>query len=111
MEVIANAGVMAIASMVVCVLPPIMGIAYALWPTEQRLLLMRPLSLAAVFSAVTGTTTGFINELRFMERTGMLTLTGQVAIGLAESLVPLFFGFGCLTAAWLCVTVGLWRRP
>jgi hypothetical protein len=110
-EVIANAGVMALASMLVGMLPLPMGVAYALWPNEQRLMLMRPLSLAAVFSSVTGTTIGFINELRFMERTGTFTLTGQVAIGVAESLVPLFFGFGCLAAAWLCVTIGLWRRP
>jgi hypothetical protein len=33
------------------------------------------------------------------------------AIGLAESLVPVFSGFACLMAAWLCVAVGLWRRP
>jgi hypothetical protein len=32
-------------------------------------------------------------------------------IGFAEALVPIFFGFGCLTIAWLCVAVGLWRRP
>jgi hypothetical protein len=29
---------------------------------------------------------------------------------LAESLVPVFFGFGCLTVAWLCVAFGLWRK-
>ena len=23
----------------------------------------------------------------------------------------LFFGFGCLMIAWLCVAIGLWRRP
>jgi hypothetical protein len=34
----------------------------------------------------------------------------EVAQGIAESLVTLFFGFGCLTVAWLCVTLGLWRR-
>jgi hypothetical protein len=28
----------------------------------------------------------------------------------ADSLVPLFVGFGCLTLPWLCVTIGLWRR-
>ena len=39
------------------------------------------------------------------------TVMALVAMGLAESLFPLFFAFGCLTVAWLCVTLGLWRRP
>lgn len=97
--------------MFVGVLPLAVGIVYALWPNEQRLMLMRPLSLATVFAAVAGVTVGFINELRFIARSETITFSQQVAIGIAESLVPLFFGFGCLTVAWLCVTLGLWRRP
>lgn len=111
MNVLANAGVMALASMFVGVLPLTVGIVYAIWPTEQRLMLTRTLSLATVFSVVAGATLGFINELRFVSRSEIVTFSPQVAIGLAESLVPLFFGFGCLTVAWLCVTLGLWRRP
>jgi hypothetical protein len=111
LEVLANAGVMALASMFVGVLPLMMGVAYALWPNEQRLMLMRPLSLAAVFAAIAGVAVGFINELRFIGRSETVTFSQQVAVGTAESLVPLFFGFGCLTVAWLCVTLGLWRRP
>jgi hypothetical protein len=110
-EVIAHAGIMALASMFVAVLPLTVGIVYAIWPTEQRLMLMRTLSLATVFSAVGGMTLGFINELRFISRSDTITFSQQVAIGLAESLTPLFVGFGCLTVAWLCVTLGLWRRP
>jgi hypothetical protein len=110
-EVLGNAGVMALASMFVGLMPLAMGIVYAIWPNEQRLMLMRPLSLAAVFAALGGVALGLINELRFVSRNGTVAFTGQVATGLAESLVPLFFGFGCLTAAWLCVTLGLWRRP
>ena len=111
MEVLANAGIMALASMFVGVLPLSMGIVYAIWPNDQRLTLMRTLSLATVFAAVAGVAVGFINELRFISRSETVTFSRQVAIGVAESLVPLFFGFGCLTVAWLCVTLGLWRRP
>lgn len=111
MEVLANAGIMALASMFVGVLPLTMGIVYAIWPNEQRLTLMRPLSLATVFATIVGVALGFINELRFIGRSETITLSQQVVIGAAESLVPLFFGFGCLTVAWLCVTIGLWRRP
>ena len=111
MEVFANAGIMALASMFVGVLPLTMGIVYAIWPSERRLTLMRPLSLATIFAAVAGTALGFINELRFITRSGTVTFSQQVAQGIAESLLTLFFGFGCLTVAWLCVTLGLWRRP
>jgi hypothetical protein len=111
LEVLANAGLMALASMFVGVLPLTIGIVYAIWPNEQRLTLMRTLSLATVFAAVAGVAIGFINELRFISRSGTVTFSPQVAIGLAEGLVPLFFGCGCLTVAWLCVTLGLWRRP
>ena len=111
MEVLANAGIMALASMFVGVLPLTMGIVYAIWPNEQRLTLVRTLSLATVFAAVAGVALGFINELVFISRSGTVTFSPQVAVGLAESLVTLFVDFGCLTVAWLCVTLGLWRRP
>jgi hypothetical protein len=102
---------MALATMFVGVLPLTMGIMYAIWPSEQRLSLMRPLSLATIFAAVSGTALGFINELRFIARSGgMAAFTPQFSQGTAESLMTLFFNFGCLTAAWLCVTLGLWRR-
>ena len=110
MEVLRNAGIMALASMFVGVLPLAMGIVYAIWPSEQRLALVRTLSLAGVFSSVSGTTLGFINELMFIVRNQPTSFTPVIATGLAESLVPLFFGLGCLTVAWLCVTIGLWRR-
>jgi hypothetical protein len=108
--VLANAGIMALASMFVGVLPLALAIVYVIWPTEQRLALMRPLSLATIFAAVAGTALGLINELRFIDRMAQPAFTRVVATGLAESLVTLFFGFGCLTVAWLCVTLGMWRR-
>ena len=111
MEVFANAGIMALACMFVGVLPLTMGIMYAIWPSEHRLTLMRPLSLATLFAAVAGMALGFINELRLISRSETVILSQVVAQGLAESLVTLFFGCGCLTVAWLCVTLGLWRRP
>lgn len=110
MEAIRNAGIMALASMFVGGLPLAMGIVYAMWPTERRLALVRTLSLATVFAAVGGTALGFINELLVIARRAPAGFSPVVAVGLAESLVPLFFGLGCLTVAWLCVTIGLWRR-
>jgi hypothetical protein len=111
-DVLRNAGLMALASMFVGILPLAMGVVYAIWPNEQRLTLMRPLSLATVFASVAGVAVGFINSLVFISRSETVTISSPVAlIGIAESLVVLFSGFGCLTVAWLCVTIGLWRRP
>jgi len=109
LEIIATAGIMAIVGMLVGVLPLTMGIVYAIWPSEQRLALVRTLSVATIFAAVSGVALGFINELRFISGGG--ASSPQIAAGTAEALVTLFINFGCLTVTWLSVTVGLWRRP
>src|SRR5690349_19860404 len=101
---------MALASMFVGVLPLATAIMYLIWPSEHRLALIRTLSLATIFAAINGATLGFIYELQFIDRTmAQPAFTHIVAIGLAESLVPMFFGFGCLTLTWLLVTLGIWR--
>jgi hypothetical protein len=110
-QVLQNAGLMALMSMFVPLLPLAMGMGYAVWPNEQKLTLIRVLSLAAIFSAVTGTALGFINELVYMSRREITTLTTAVSAGTAESLVSIAFGFGCLTATWLFVAIGMWRKP
>jgi hypothetical protein len=108
MRALANASIVALLGMFIGLVPLSMGIVYAIWPTEQRLALMRPLSLAAIFACVGSTVLGLVNVFVGMGK-------GQAAhiafIGLAESLVPVFLGFGTLAVAWLCVAVGMWRRP
>lgn len=108
---LSQASLIALASMFMGVVPLGMGLAYAIWPSEQRLALMRPLSLATIFAALSGSVLGLLNILRGIGNSGSPTFSSVAAIGLAEALVPLFLGFGCLTVAWLAVTVGLWRRP
>lgn len=110
MELFRTLGIMPLASTLVGILPLAMGVVYALWPTEQRLSLVRTLSLTTVFAAVSGTMLGFLNGLEFVARRQPQGLTPGMAMGLAESLMPVFFGFGCLAVTWLCVTIGLWRR-
>ncbi len=111
MEVLQNAGIVAMLSMFAGVVPLAMGIVYAIWPSEQRLTLMRPLSLATIFAAISGATLGLLNVLRGMSSSETADFTRISAIGLAESLASVFVGFGCLALAWLCVAIGLWRRP
>jgi hypothetical protein len=108
---LANAGIVALVSMFMGVLPLGMGVVYAVWPSEQRLGLMRPLSLATIFAAVGGTSLGVLNVFRTIGMSETPGFSRVAAIGFAESLVPIFFGFACLTVAWLCVAVGLRRRP
>jgi hypothetical protein len=110
-DVFARAGIAALASMFVGVLPLAMAVVYAIWPTEQRLSLIRPLSIATIFASTAGIALGLMNELRYISRTGQVVFSTTIAAGLAEGLAPVFFGFGCLTVAWLCVTIGLSRHP
>jgi hypothetical protein len=106
-----NAGIVALVTMFMGVVPLIVGMAYAVRPSEHHLAMMRPLSLATIFGAITGTSLGVLDILRLQGLTDAPAFTSVVAIGLSEALVPVFFGFGCLTGAWLCVAFGLWRRP
>ena len=109
--VLSQASIVALASMFMGVVPLAMGIVYVLWPTEQRLTLMRPLSLATIFAALSGSFVGVVNVFVMVGRSQAPTFPQVAWFGFAEALVPIFVGFGCLTLAWLCVAVGLWRRP
>jgi hypothetical protein len=110
-EPLRGASIFALLTILVGVLPFAMALIYVLRPTERRLALMRPVSLASIFAALCGALSGFISILRGIGVTATFT-TGSfaaMAIGLAEALVPIFLGFGFLTAAWLLVAVGMWR--
>ena len=111
-EMLRQMGPAALVSMFMGIVPLGLGILYAARPTEHRLALMRPLSLAAVFAAVHGTALGVVNSLVYVaNRPGQTFDAPAVLVGLAESLTTLVFDFGCLMLAWVCVAVGLWRRP
>lgn len=86
------------------------GLLYALRPSEHRLALMRPLSLAAIFAAISAMALGVVNFFRWIASSGMPPLSPAALIGLSESFVPIFFTFGCLMLAWLCVAIGMSRR-
>lgn len=107
--ILSNASMVGLLSMLVSIFPLGAGLAYALWPNEQRLAMMRPVSLAGLFAALCGTSLGAINVLRGIWMTEGAVDWRIVAIGSAESLAHLFLAFGCLTVAWLCVAAGLRR--
>lgn len=103
-------GLASLVSIVVSLLPLIAGGAYLFKPSEQRLAMMRPLSLAGIFAGLNGSSLGAINTLRGLwlepPRDGRI-----LAISAAESIVPLYVAFSCLMIAWLCVAFGMRRRP
>jgi hypothetical protein len=112
MQMLRNAGLFALLTLLLDFVPLVMAIFYVLRPTERRLSLMRPLSLAGLFSALAGGTIGLVNSLVLYGASTEFSvdLYRRSAIGAAESLVPVFVGFACLTVAWLLVAVGMARH-
>jgi len=107
--VLSQAGIAALLSMLVAVFPVPAGIAYLVSPSERRLALIRPISLAALFSGLAGLMLGFINMLKGVWSAEAEVNWRIIAIGGAESLVPLTLAFGALTFTWLCVAIGMRR--
>lgn len=109
--ILGNASIAALMSLLVTLFPLAAGIAYAIRPTEQRLAMMRPISLAGLFAGLGGTILGLMNVLRMFFINDPPPAAQTLAVGAAEALVTLFVAFGCLTVAWLCVAFGMRRQP
>lgn len=111
MGVLREAGLFALLTLAIGFVPLVMALVYVIRPTERNLALMRPLSLAGLFAGVAGGVLGVINTLRFVWTRELTADTYKMmAVGAAESLVPVFVGFACLTVAWLLVAVGMGRH-
>jgi len=110
-ELFGRMGIVALGTMLTSLLPFIAAVAYVIRPTERRLLLMRPLSLAAAFAAISGFASGAAIVLRGLAATGgKPEHPGAVLMGLAEGWVPVHVAFGFLATAWLLVAAGMMRR-
>ena len=107
MRVITNLGPVAVLGVFVCVAPMVLGWWFAFKPSERLLALMRPLTLAATFAAISNTMLGLVNTLVGVASRPAPVSTNVVAVNLAESLVVPFVSFGCLSVAWLAVAVGM----
>jgi type IV secretory pathway protease TraF len=84
---------------------------YLFRPTEHKLVLMRPVSLAAIFATVSGLLGGWIALLASIPATPDGHLPVAILYqGIAESLIVGFVSFGLLAAAWMLVAVGALRR-
>jgi hypothetical protein len=111
MEALSYVGLAGRIGLLVGALPMLLGIAFAVRPTERWLALMRPLTLAGIFAAIANTFLGITNALMFVARAAPGEPLGpRLAPGLAETSVLPFVGFVFLTIAWLCVAVGMRRQ-
>ena len=87
--------------------------AYVFRPSEQKLVLMRPVSLASIFATISGLLGGWITVLQALPATAVVD--GHLPVpefyrGIGESLTVGFVSFGLLAAAWMLVAVGVLRR-
>jgi len=111
LDMLGRMGVMALGTMLTALLPLITAVAYFVRPSERRLVLMRPLSLAAAFAAISGFASGAAIILRGLSATGgKLENPGAVLMGFAENWLPVHVTFGCLCASWLLIAAGTMRR-
>lgn len=110
MKVIVNWGIAAILGVLTCVAPMILGWWYAFRPSERLLVQLRPLTIAAIFAALSNTTLAFVNTLVWISRRPGPVEMNIVAIQLAETLAIPFVSFGFLAAAWLGVAVGMRKQ-
>jgi hypothetical protein len=110
-ELLHELSIFAMLSMAVSVAAFALGLSYAIRPTERRLMLMRPVSLAAIFAAVSGLSSGWAMILAGVAATpdGHIPVPA-VSRGIAETLTLGFVCFGFLAAAWLLAAVGMLRR-
>ena len=112
MEALGQASLVSLFALLVSAMPIVPGIAYALHRDERWLALMRPLTLAGVFAAVSSVFVGLANVFSALTSgdPGDSARLRLAALGLAELSVLAFGAFACLTVAWLCVAIGM-RQP
>jgi len=91
-----------------------LAVLYVFRPTEHKLVLMRPMSLAAIFATISGLLAEWMAVLEGIAATPDMHLTreglGDVYRGVGTSFTLGFVCFGLLAAAWLLIAVGQLRR-
>jgi hypothetical protein len=109
MRGIAGASFASLFGLLLCAVPAAVGLWFAIRPSERLLSLMRPLTLAAVFSALCSFVLAITNGCLTVSTMNSLDLEGVRLVGavLSEGLAPVIASFACLTVAWACVAIGV----
>lgn len=112
-ETLTHASAFAKLTLLIALAPLAAGLAYAIQPSEARLALMRPLSLAGLFAALASLVLGVANVMHGLAAVDPFARSSwqTVAMGLAEALRPAFVTFGFLAVAWMAVALGVRRQP
>jgi hypothetical protein len=111
MSALRELGVAAILGLLITAIPLIAAILFAARPSASRLEMMRPLSLAAIFSTFAGICLAIANSFVGITRhADDPNLTRYAAQVFAESTIPAFVSLSLLTAAWLVVAIGMRRQ-
>lgn len=97
-------------TLLIGIVPMAMGLAYAFRPSERRLAMMRPLSLAAIFASLCALLLGFIGVFAGIAASGATISWQSATAGFAEALVAPFVTFAFLTVAWIGVAFGIRRQ-
>lgn len=92
-----------------CCVPMIAGAWFAFRPSERLLALMRPLTLAGVFSVLCNLVLAMANGFIAISMMSGLDLQGirVVAAVFAEGLAPVVASFASLAVAWFFVAIGM----
>jgi hypothetical protein len=112
MREILGAGPLELFGLLICTVPMVFGVWFAVRPSERVLSLMRPLTLMGIFSGVADFVLALANAGRVpivMEGLDGIHLAGIVLPTLSEGFAPTVLCFGCLTVAWACVAIGMRR--
>lgn len=114
LHMVQQISIFALFTLVIGLVPLAVAVLYAWRPAEHWLALMRPLSLASIFAALSSLMSGVIYILQGVAATaassGFSVQTwSPIAMGVNEAITPMFVIFACLTLAWLLIAVGMRR--
>jgi hypothetical protein len=111
MHFINGAGGVPLLGILICALPALLALVFAIRPTERLLALLRPLTMAGVFSALCGFVLALTNGFATVATTAVFDAESIRRIGAvcAEGMAPVAASLALLTVAWGCATVGMRR--
>jgi len=92
-----------------CTVPLLAAVWFAVRPSERLLSIMRPLTLGAVFAALCNLALAIANSCIALSMMTSLDLSGVRWLGavLSEGLAPVVASFLCLAVAWFLVAIGM----
>ena len=104
-----HAGYASMFAFLICMVPLVAGVWFAIRPSERLLSVMRPLTLGAVFSALCSFVLAIANGCIAVSMMDALDLPSVRLVGtvLSEGLAPVVASFAGLTVAWFFVALGM----